>query len=171
VQLGGVSVHPEMHVVASDLPPPRWREKRCAPQGRFVAESQIAAVMRAEIKRFTDYVLLPGIAQAVGTLVRECEARCTAKLEDVMKEFTFKGAWQQGERYRKRNLVSLGGAIYFCSATCTESRPGLGNDWVLFVPKPRDGRDGKDAAPPEPPEQRTVRSERSSSENFVVRRR
>jgi hypothetical protein len=133
------------------------------PPPRFVAKSNLHAVVRAEIKRYTDDVLAEAIAQAMGDLVRECERRCTAKLEDAMKEFVFKGQWDEGKRYRQRNLVSMGGAIYYCNADSTETRPGTGTDWALLVPKPRDGRDGKDMTPPEPPEppeRRTVRSQR-----------
>lgn len=92
----------------------------------------------------------------VSGIFREVDAR----LEEAMKEFSFKGAWMEGRKYQKRNLVSMGGAIYLC-ATSTTERPGASNDWALLVPKPRDGRDG---------EPRTARSERSS-QDVVVRRR
>ena len=58
------------------LPPSVRREK---PQ-RFVAELKLREIVRAEIKQFTDNVLAPGIATAIGALVRECELRCATKL-------------------------------------------------------------------------------------------
>jgi hypothetical protein len=109
----------------------------------FVASSQIRTVVRSEIQKFADKVLAEAIGTAVGDLVRECERRCTAKLEDAMKECVFKGQWTEGQQYRKHNLVSMGGAIYYCNVDSTDSRPGVGSDWALLVPKPRDGRDGK----------------------------
>ena len=90
-------------------------------------------------------------------IYREVDARIDAS----MKEFVFKGAWADGQKYRKRNLVSMGGAICLCAKDTTE-RPAASNDWALLVPKPRDGRDGG--------EPRTVSSSRSSSD-VVVRRR
>ena len=98
----------------------------------------------------------------MGDLVRECERRCTEKIEDAMRELAFKGAWQEGQRYLKRNLVSMGGAIFYCAVDSTELRPGVGIDWALLVPKPRDGKDGKDFTlpPPAPGGPRMVRSSR-----------
>ena len=53
---------------------------------------------------------------------------------------------------------SVAGAIYLCSAD-TQSRLGNVGDWILAVPRARDGRNGKDYVPPEPA-QRTTRSHR-----------
>ena len=135
---------------------------------RYIAVSKVRAIVRSEIKQFVHDVLEPGIGEAVGDLVRECERRCTEKLEDAMRELVFKGAWQEGQRYRKRNLVSMGGATFYCAVDSTELRPGNGSDWLVFSPKPRDGRDGRDAEAratngtggPQPPEPRTTRSQR-----------
>jgi hypothetical protein len=138
---------------------------------RYVAAEKIRAVMQAELKRWSHDVLEPGIAEAIGTLVRECERRCMEKIEGAAMEFAFKGAWTDGHRYRKRNIVSLGGAVYYCSADITETRPGVGDDWLLLVPKPRDGRDGKDSKDFAPPEQRTVKTGRLSHDDIVVSRR
>jgi hypothetical protein len=127
---------------------------------RYIAVSKVRAMIRAEITKNNE-AIQRAVGEAIGEVARECERRCTAKLEAAMKELAFKGAWQEGKRYRQRNLVSMGGAIYYCSAESTESRPGVGSDWLVFSPKPRDGKDGRDAAvPPEPLERRAVRSQR-----------
>jgi hypothetical protein len=133
----------------------------------YVAKSHLRAVVRAELEQYVATVLAQAVGQAVGDLVRECERRCEAKLDNAMKQFVFKGAWAENQKYRQRNLVSMGGAVYYCQTEDgTDARPGVGTtDWVLLVPKPRDGRD---YVPPEPPEPRTVRAARSSSPSSVV---
>jgi hypothetical protein len=100
------------------------------------------------------------------------------RIEDSIKEFVFKGAWTEGRKYRKRNLTSLGGAIFLCGTDTTE-RPGVGSAWQLLVPKPRDHhrdgvgvrigpRHGEIVA--EPAAQRTVSSSRSAQDTTVRRR-
>jgi hypothetical protein len=117
-------------------------------------------LIRSEIQKFSDDVLAEAIGQAIGELMRERDARITA-LEAKLAALVFKGAWTEGRRYCERNLVSMGGAVYFCRTDNTDARPGVGTtDWTLLVPKARDGRD---FTPPEPPEQRVARSARSSS--------
>jgi hypothetical protein len=96
-------------------------------------------------------------------------AEVDARIEESMKEFVFRGSWTDGRKYKKRNLVSLGGAVFYCNVESTDMRPGVSPDWALLVPKAKDGRDGRDAG--EPPEPRTVRSERSSSPDLITRRR
>ena len=98
------------------------------------------------------------VGEAIGTLLRESEARVKAleakinRLETAMAEFRFVGQWQEHKSYKAGNFVTLG-AVWHANADTT-SRPGTDSDWTLAVPKPRDGRD---ATPPEP---RTVRSHR-----------
>jgi hypothetical protein len=111
----------------------------------------MAQVMTSDFFEQTMELIVIGI-------LREIDAR----IEDAMKQLVFKGAWVEGRQYQKRNLTSVGGAIYLCSAD-TDSRPGVSNDWALLIPKPRDHRDV--------PEQRTARTDRSSSEDPVVMRR
>jgi hypothetical protein len=129
---------------------------------RYVASSEVHRIVRAEIKRFTDDVLAPGIAQAIGELVRESEARLVARiaaLEDRMKEFRFVGQWAEFKTYKAGNFCSMGGQIFHAN-TDTQSRPGTDSTWTLACKSGRDGRDGKHATPSEPPTQRTTRSHR-----------
>ena len=128
------------------------------------------SVCRTEIKQFAAAVLEPAIGQAMGTLLREVEARLTAKiaaLESAMSEFAYKGQWIEGKQYRRGNFVTLGSVWH--AAVDTTSKPGSDSDWTLVIAKPRDGRDaearatnGTGAPLPQPPEpgQRTVRSQR-----------
>ena len=127
----------------------------------FIAKSRIHAAVRAEITK-NNVAIEHAIGTALGTLLREVEERLASKLEEAMKEFIFKGAWTEGKRYRQRNFVSIGGAVYYCNAD-TDTRPGTSDDWSLLVPKPRDGKDGKDFTPPPPLAPggpRSVRSQR-----------
>jgi hypothetical protein len=104
----------------------------------------------------------------VGTLVTEMQRNKRLELEKRIEalearaaNFKYVGAWREG-RYARGNLCSMGGAVFFCSAAGTDSRPGICADCSLMIPKPKDGRDGRDGrdAQPEPPAPRTVRSHR-----------
>jgi hypothetical protein len=122
--------------------------------------------MAAQVLR-NDNFFVETMAIIVRAIHEETDAKLAA-LEVRLAEFAFKGTWSEGHRYCKRNLVSMGGAIYYCNVDATDMRPGISPDWALLVPKPKDGRDGRDAT--EPPEQRTVRGERSSQDTIVRRR-
>jgi len=120
------------------------------------------AMIRREIQKFADDVLAEAIGKAIGEMMRQSEARCSALeaqitgLTSAMQEFSYKGAWTE-RQYRAGNFVSMGGQVYHCNADTT-SRPGTDSSWTLAVRSGRDGRDGKDAAPTEPLEPRAVRS-------------
>jgi hypothetical protein len=122
-----------------------------------MASPQVTLIRR-EIKKFTDTILAEAIADAVDQIVTVVETRLTAKiaaLESKLAALAFKGPWTEGRRYCERNLVSMGGAIYYCQTDNTDARPGVGTpEWSLLVPKARDGRDA--------PEPRTARSNRST---------
>jgi hypothetical protein len=109
------------------------------------------------------------LAIIVRAIHDETDAKLAA-LEERLAELSFKGAWSEGTRYKKRNLVSMGGAVYICHAESTDGRPGVSPDWALLIAKAKDGRDGRDFVP-EPPEQRTVRTAERSSQDTIVRRR
>jgi hypothetical protein len=117
--------------------------------------------MPAAQMKFVSEEALVGI---IGRVVAQVFEATDAKIAAAMAEFVFKGQWTENTLYKKRNLVTMGGAIHICNAEQTTTRPGVGTDWTLLVPKPRDGRDGKDGkdfVPPEPPLVRTTRSLRS----------
>ena len=98
------------------------------------------------------------IGQAIGRVVKERCAELEAQIDGLrseMKEFTFKGAFQESRKYKRGNFCSQGGAVYYC-AVDTTTRPGTDDK---AVPRARDGRDGKDFVPPEAA-QRTTRSHR-----------
>jgi hypothetical protein len=102
--------------------------------------------------------LAEAIGVALGGVVRELKAEIEG-LRSEIKQFVFKGTFQENKQYRRGNFVGLGGSIYHCQADTT-TRPGTDDKvWCLAVPRARDGRDGKDYAPP-PPNQRTARSSR-----------
>ena len=126
---------------------------------RYIAVSKVRAIVRAEIKRWTDTVLEPAIGQAIGDVVRECERRCTEKFEAAMKEFAYKGAWEQVKQYRAGNFVSFASGIWHCNSD-TREKPGTNGDWALAVPKARDGRDYTPPPPAPPGGPRSVRSQR-----------
>jgi hypothetical protein len=145
----GISLHPEMHVTAADLPLP----KRAPERARFATDDEIAqaiGIVIAEVHRETDAKIAALNAKI-------------ARLETAMEQFKFKSAWVEGDQYRAGNFCSHGGAIFHCCAD-TKSKPG--NDdksWLLVVPRARDGRDGKDGkdfTPLELSAQRTVKSAR-----------
>jgi hypothetical protein len=131
----------------------------------FIARSRIRATARAEVKQYASDVIEPAVGMALGRLLKEAEARIEARiaaLESATKEFRFVGAWQEGMHCRRGNIVTQGGAI-FCADRDTSARPGVGSDFVLMIPRPRDGRDGKDftpAPPASPGGPRMVRSQR-----------
>jgi hypothetical protein len=129
-------------------------------QESFVARSHIRATVKAEITKLLDDVLAKAIGTAIGELMREVEDRFAKKLEDVAREFCFKGTWSGGMSYKRGNFVSMGGQLYHANFDNRDSRPGSDGSWSLAVRSGRDGRDGKDATPPEPPIQRTTRSHR-----------
>jgi hypothetical protein len=118
-------------------------------------------------KVLTEQMFEQVMVHILRAIAQETDARLAA-LEERLSEFAFKGTWSEGTRYKKRNLVSMGGAIYYCNVESTDGRPGVSPDWALLVPKAKDGRDGRDAG--EPPEPRTVNTARAS-QNVVVSRR
>lgn len=76
-----------------------------------------------------------------------------------MQEFVYKGQWREGQQYKRNNLVTLGSIWH--AGVDTQAKPGTNDDWVLMIPKPRDGKDGKDFTPSDRSLQRTVRAVRS----------
>ena len=107
----------------------------------FVARSVIRAVVREEIKKHID-LLAEAVGISIGNLMQEAEAR-------FLKQFSYKGVWQESMRYERGNFCSMGG-VWHCNRTTT-ARPGTDDSWTLAVKSGRDGRDGKNAAPPERP--------------------
>jgi hypothetical protein len=101
--------------------------------------------------------LADAIGRALGIFVKELEAQINA-LRSEIKQFAFKGVFQEGQQYKRGNFCSQGGAIYHCEVD-TSTRPGTDDKvWCLAVPRARDGRDGKDFTPE--PVQRVTRSRR-----------
>jgi hypothetical protein len=125
----------------------------------FIAVSKISAVVRREIKAYTDEIIAPGVGEALGgtdARIVALEARLN-RIEAAMREFKYCGAWEQERKYAAGNFVTLG-AVWHANADTT-SRPGTDSTWTMAVPK---GRDGKDYVPPPPSPggPRTVRSSR-----------
>jgi hypothetical protein len=131
-----------MHITADDLPSPKNSQNSGAPLFSRTEPSTTARSTSDD-----------ELAQAIGTIIGEERSETDAKiealnakiarLETAMGEFTFKGAWVEGQEYKRGNFVSVGGSIFFCSSD-TRSKPTNGGDWALAVPRARDGRDGKD---------------------------
>lgn len=112
-------------------------------------------IARDAVRQYARDSLFKAIGKVIGENRRELEQRII-KLEEAMKEFTFKGTWTEGAQYKRGNFVSMGGSIYHCEHD-TASRPGSDNNWTIAVKSGRDGRDGRDApTTPEPPPQRTA---------------
>jgi hypothetical protein len=115
-----------------------------APQ-HFVALSQVRTIVRDEVQKFSNDVLVPAIGQAIGEMAREAEAQFAAKLEGATKEFAYKGQWVDGTQYKRGNFVSMGGQVYHANVD-TRSRPSTDGTWTLACKSGRDGRDGRDIA-------------------------
>jgi hypothetical protein len=100
-------------------------------------------------------LVVAAIHRETDTKIAALDAKI-ARLETALSAFAFKGAWVEGQRYKRGNFCSPGGAVYHCQVD-TLTRPGTDDKvWTLAVPRARDGRDGKDYVAPE----RVVRSHR-----------
>jgi hypothetical protein len=157
----GVSISSVAHITEDEMPErqnggaPPFYTKQFASSPPTITRDTI----RTEIQNYVDTVLAEAIGKAIGQLMSEANA----KMEAAMKEFTYRGQWNEGRLYRKGNFVSLG-AVWHAN-TDTQSRPGMDGDWAMAIAKPKDGRDG---VPPPEPEPRTVRAARASSPPSLV---
>src|SRR5262249_46133465 len=111
----------------------------------------------AQVKRVVsdDAALCEVLVGIVSEIYRHVDTKFAAQeekinaLQSAMEQLRFV-PWSEGQQYRKGNICSLGGSLFFCNRD-TQSRPGVGTDWLLLIPKPRDGRD---ATPPQEEETR-----------------
>lgn len=75
------------------------------------------------------------IAGSLGALIER-----VGRIERELDDFDWKGVWDEGAHYVKRNSVSFGGSLWLCRKNTT-SKPGSSDDWKLIVKRGRDGRD------------------------------
>jgi hypothetical protein len=73
--LEGVSILATMHVTADEMPNRRVPPRRLPPAAGITPRSAV----RQEIQTFADQVLVPAIATALGTMVREAESMFEAR--------------------------------------------------------------------------------------------
>jgi hypothetical protein len=100
---------------------------------RYIATEVVAA----EVARLNDE-LVDAVGIAIGKLLDE---RC-GPIEAKLKQFRFCGAWTDGTEYLQGNFVTQGGAIFHAQVD-TKTKPGVGDAWLLVVPRARDGRDAR----------------------------
>src|SRR5689334_18482958 len=97
-KFAGISVSTGAHVLAEELEPPK-PEQRASEQPQQA--SSIKHIIRGEIEKYADSVLLPGIAEALGTMINELRAELVAKMEEAA--ISFRGEWQAAATYRRGN--------------------------------------------------------------------
>jgi hypothetical protein len=114
----------------------------------MIEQSYIAVTkIRSEVWRFIDDHLVEAIGLALGSAIEERCAPSEEKineLEAAMSEFSYKGALIEGRTYAKGNFVTSGSVWH--AVRDTTAKPGVNDDWLMVLARPRDGRDGRDAA-------------------------
>jgi hypothetical protein len=82
-----------------------------------------------------------------------------ARLDDMeimMKEFGYRGQWDESICYHSGNFVSHMGSMWFCLVNRTTARPQTGSsDWALAVSRGRAGKNGVSIPEPRQPTQVT----------------
>jgi hypothetical protein len=63
--------------------------------------------------------------------------------------FVYKGVWEQANKYRKGDAVTLGGSLWF-ALDDTEGKPEISKDWHLAVKRGREGKPGEKGDPGSP---------------------
>src|SRR5262245_31498665 len=71
----------------------------------FIRADRIRVAARREVAAYTEGVIGPAIAQALGGAAKDTDSRIAAlearieRLETALSEFKYKGAWQEGAAY------------------------------------------------------------------------
>jgi hypothetical protein len=78
------------------------------------------------------------LMRALSIFVRE---QVDHAVEKRMKDFAYKGVYENGSRYVRGNFVTKNGSVWACLQN-TSQVPGESSDWQLAV---KHGADGKDA--------------------------
>jgi hypothetical protein len=81
------------------------------------------------------------LMRALSLFVQE---RVDIAIERRMKDFAYKGVYENGTKYVRGNFVTKGGSVWACLQN-TSQVPGESADWQLAV---KHGADGKDARSP-----------------------